>query len=88
MPERRVSACARSVLLHGPGGSSSRVRPVLALYQRARLSGFDEGAAGNLVAYSVGLPPLASGWRVIEIERLLFLRWLARERPTALGQAA
>lgn len=59
--------------------SSSRpVRTAASAYRHALLAGFDPITAGNLVAYAIGLPPARRGWTPAEIERLLFLAYLAQ----------
>ena len=54
------------------------VRPARATYRRLRIGGWTEGEAGNLTAHLTGLAVARSGWKVEEIERLLFVRELAR----------
>ena len=45
-------------------------------YRLLGSKGFRPDEAGNLTGYLHGLPPVESGWRVGEIERLVFLRHL------------
>ncbi len=45
-------------------------------FRRLRIAGLTPAQAGNLTARLSGLSPVRSGWSVIEIERLLFLRVL------------
>jgi hypothetical protein len=47
-----------------------------ATFRRLRICGLSAAEAGNLTARLEGLPPVHDGWRVLEIERLVFLRWL------------
>jgi hypothetical protein len=49
------------------------------LVRRLERGGLASREAGNVVAYLVGLKPVASGWRVAEIEHLRFLRALAAD---------
>jgi hypothetical protein len=49
--------------------------PAREVYRRLQRAGLDAVEAGNLTARVKGLPPVDAGWRVPEIERLLFLRW-------------
>jgi len=55
-----------------------RARTAASAYRRALIAGFDPVTAGNLVAYRVRLPPVASGWKPREIEALRFLVYLSR----------
>jgi hypothetical protein len=36
--------------------------------------------AGNVAAYLAGIRPVPSGWTATEIDALLFLWWLAKQR--------
>lgn len=54
--------------------------PVNTTYRGLIARGWQAPAAGNVVAYTVGLPPVASGWTVEQIHALLFLAWLSRTR--------
>ena len=49
------------------------------LVRRLELSGLASLEAGNVVAYLLGLRPVASGWRVTEIDHLRFLRALVAD---------
>lgn len=49
------------------------------LVRRLERGGLASREAGNVVAYLLGLKPVASGWRVAEIEHLRFLRALAAD---------
>jgi hypothetical protein len=42
------------------------------------MRGLTPAEAGNLTAYLSGIGPISGGWTVGQIERLLFLRHLAR----------
>jgi hypothetical protein len=42
------------------------------------MRGLTPAEAGNLTAYLNGIGPVGSGWTIGQIERLLFLRHLAR----------
>ena len=57
---------------HRPHGSA-----VLATYRDLGAKGLAPREAGNLTAYLRGLRPVDQGWTVVEIDRLLFLRYLA-----------
>ena len=41
------------------------------------LIGMRPAEAGNLTAYLNGLTPVEDGWTISEVERLLFVRYLA-----------
>jgi hypothetical protein len=45
------------------------------VYRGLERRGLSSVQAGNLTARVNGLAPVSTGWRVVEIERLLFLRW-------------
>ena len=47
-------------------------------YRRLRMAGLSTREAGSLTAHLTGLPIVAGGWRVEEVERLLFARELVR----------
>lgn len=47
-----------------------------ATFRRLRICGLSAEEAGNLTARLEGLRPVRDGWAVMEIERLVFLRWL------------
>ena len=53
-------------------------RPVRATYRQLVMRGLTPTEAGNLTAYLSGVGPVSSGWTIGQIERLLFLRHLAR----------
>jgi hypothetical protein len=53
-------------------------RPARATYRQLAMRGLTPGEAGNLTAYLNGIGPVGSGWTIGQIERLLFLRHLAR----------
>ena len=59
---------------------ASRRRPhesaALATYRDLGAKGLAPAEAGNLTAYLRGLRPMAQGWTVAEIDRILFLRYL------------
>jgi hypothetical protein len=55
---------------------SSRLMTPRATFRRLRFCGLSPTAAGNLTARLEGLRPIRDGWAVVEIERLVFLRWL------------
>ena len=69
--------------------TSARTRPGLALaapqgtYRHLRILGLEPSEAGNLAAFVRGIPPVATGWTVKEIDRLLFLRYLVERRRVA-----
>lgn len=48
--------------------------------------GLPAPAAGNVLAYSLGLLPTAAGWTDVELGRLVLLRWLV-ERGVVGGEA-
>lgn len=54
--------------------------PVATTYRGLIARGWTAPAAGNVAAYLVGLPPVASGWTPAQIHALLFLAWLSRTR--------
>ena len=61
-----------------PGADAALLQPAAATYRRLRLAGFSAREAGSLVARLNGLEPVASGWRLSEVEGLLFVRALVR----------
>lgn len=70
-------------MLHGPGASpaipttvGAPAESVRAAYQGLRAIGLSESEAGNLSARLAGLGHVRQGWRLGEIERLLFIRSL------------
>ena len=46
------------------------------VYKQLRSLGFEPAEAGNVTAYLSGLEPVAGGWSIVEVERLLFVRYL------------
>jgi hypothetical protein len=46
------------------------------IHRQLRTKGMDTVEAGNLTAILFGMAPVAEGWRLAEIERLLFARYL------------
>jgi hypothetical protein len=50
-----------------------------ATYRLLSARGLRRNEAGNLTAYLYGLPPIEGGWRLQEIERLLFTRYLVEQ---------
>jgi hypothetical protein len=66
-------------LLIGPALAYEPELPVAApgvTFRRLRIAGLTAAQAGNLTARLSGLSPVRTGWNVVEIERLLFLRSL------------
>ena len=55
---------------------SSQVMTPRATFRRLRFCGLTPEQAGNLTARLEGIKPVRDGWAVVEIERLVFLRWL------------
>jgi hypothetical protein len=47
-------------------------------YRRLRIAGLSAREAGTLTAHLTGLQIVPGGWRVEEVERLLFVRELVR----------
>jgi hypothetical protein len=47
-------------------------------YRRLRMAGLSAREAGSLTAHLTGLPIVPGGWRVEEVEHLLFVRELVR----------
>jgi hypothetical protein len=47
------------------------------VHRGLRAKGLDVVEAGNLTAFLFGMPCVAEGWSLAEIERLLFARYLA-----------
>jgi hypothetical protein len=47
-------------------------------YRRLRMAGLSAREAGTLTAHVTGLPIVPGGWRVEEVEHLLFVRELVR----------
>ena len=50
--------------------------PVSTLYRQLRICGLTETQAGNLTARAAGLTSSSRPWRIVEIQRLQFLRAL------------
>jgi hypothetical protein len=48
-----------------------------ATYRQLRAAGLDHVEAGNVTAYLAGLAPVETGWEIAEIDRLLFVRYMA-----------
>ena len=48
----------------------------IGIYRDLGAQGLAPAEAGNLTAYLRGIRPVAQGWTVAEIDRLLFLRYL------------
>jgi hypothetical protein len=63
----------------GPATSAPPVAGSRELIRRLERGGLASPEAGNVVAYLLGLKPIASGWRVAEIEHLRFLRALVAD---------
>ena len=61
-----------------PGADAASLVPAADTYRRLRLAGLSEREAGSLVAYLVGLEPAVTGWRIGEVECLLFVQALVR----------
>jgi hypothetical protein len=55
-----------------------RSREPSAIFRDLRVKGFAADEAGNLTAHLNGIRPVEGGWKVGEIDRLLFLRHLVR----------
>jgi hypothetical protein len=54
----------------------ARADSVRAAYRGLRAMGWTEGEAGNLAAHLAGLEVTRKGWRITEVEGLLFIRSL------------
>ena len=70
-------------MIHGPTANVPLPNPdgpptesVRAAYQSLLAIGLSESEAGNLSAHLAGLGQVRQGWRLTEIERLLFIRSL------------
>ena len=61
-------------------GAATREPPAdaRATYRQLRAAGLDHVEAGNVTAYIAGLAPVATGWEIAEIDRLLFIRYMAK----------
>jgi len=62
-----------------PSKAPRAQRTVRSTYQRLRMAGLSATEAGNLTARVKGLRSVPGGWKVEEIERLLFVRELVRQ---------
>jgi hypothetical protein len=74
-------------MLHGPAPSApppstgeTPAGSVRSAYRGLRAIGLSEAEAGNLSAHLAGLGRARSGWQLVEIERLLFIRSLVAQR--------
>jgi hypothetical protein len=56
--------------------AAARADSVRAAYRGLRAMGWTEGEAGNLAAHLAGLNVTRVGWRIREVEALLFIRTL------------
>lgn len=56
--------------------ASARADSVRTAYVGLRAMGWSEGEAGNLVAHLAGLDVTRKGWRIHEVEGLMFIRSL------------
>jgi len=54
----------------------ARAESVRAAYQGLRAMGWTEAEAGNLAAHLAGLDVTRKGWRIHEVEGLIFIRSL------------
>jgi hypothetical protein len=61
-----------------PGADAASLLPASHTYRRLRLAGFTAHEAGCLCAHLVGLGAARSGWRIGEVEGLLFVRAMAK----------
>jgi hypothetical protein len=57
-------------------GSEPRRRTARTTYVRWLHKGMTPREAGNLTAAGIGLRPVETGWTPVQIERVLWLRWL------------
>jgi hypothetical protein len=58
---------------------STSADPAQRTFRRLRMGGLTTTEAGNLTARVKGLGSVPGGWKVEEIERLLFVRELVRQ---------
>jgi hypothetical protein len=58
---------------------STTTDPANRTFRRLRMGGLSTTEAGNLTARVKGLRAVPGGWKVEEIERLLFVRELVRQ---------
>ena len=61
-----------------PGSDAAALLPAAPTYRRLRMAGFTDREAGSLVARLSGLEPAVTGWRLAEVEGLLFVRAMVR----------
>jgi hypothetical protein len=61
-----------------PGSDAAARLPAASTYRRLRMAGLTEREAGSLVARLSGLEPVSTGWRLAEVEGLLFVRAMAQ----------
>jgi hypothetical protein len=71
------------MMIHGPTDRTAEPEPteppaqaLRAAYRGLRAIGLTEFEAGNLSAHLAGLGQVTQGWKLAEIERLLFIRSL------------
>ena len=57
-----------------PGADAAALLPAASTYRRLRVAGFTDREASSLIARLNGIEPAASGWRLAEVEGLLFVR--------------
>jgi ribulose-5-phosphate 4-epimerase/fuculose-1-phosphate aldolase len=57
-------------------GTHAGAESVREAYRELRAMGWSEGEAGNLTAHLAGLEVTRKGWRIHEVEALLFIRSL------------
>jgi hypothetical protein len=70
----------RSTPADTPPGTTAGAtfEPAGETYRRLRQAGLSAGEAGSLTAHLTGLAIGHGGWRIEEVERLLFVRELVR----------
>jgi hypothetical protein len=61
-----------------PSPAATAARPARATYRQLGMRGLNPSEAANVTAYLSGIGPVSSGWKIREIERLVFLRHLAQ----------
>lgn len=76
---------ARTATIEDGGAGEVRTR---ATYRLLLMRGLDPAAAANLTAYLCGIDTSETSWSIGEINRLLFLRSLARSGHWADGEGA
>jgi hypothetical protein len=64
------------MLRSAPEPDRAEARPARVLFTRLWMCGLTAEQAANLTARLEGLEAADSGWSLVEVERLLFLRWL------------